>query len=122
MPFLACFVSLSPPFFAAQLPLVIINFYNWQVDKVLQGHFPGDAWTGEYFWELWGVTALYFFADLVWVLRVPICVKSPGVIIKVRFFCLFDDGVVLFSGVGDKKLNFACLCLCLHMHALLPSF
>ena len=84
MPFLAPFF-----FFAAQLPLVIINFYNWQVDKVLQGHFPGDAWTGEYFWDLWGVTALYFFADLVWVVRVPICVKSPGVIIKVRFFLFF---------------------------------
>lgn len=29
-------------------------------------------------------TLSYFMADLVWVARVPICVKSPGVIIKVR--------------------------------------
>lgn len=27
---------------------------------------------------------MYFLTDLVWVTRVPICVKSPGVIIKVR--------------------------------------
>lgn len=72
----------------ALLPLIIVNFYNWQVDKVIQGHFPGDAWTGQYFWELWGVTALYFLADLVWVVRVPICVKSPGVIIKHHVFAI----------------------------------
>lgn len=28
---------------------------------------------------------MYFFVDLVWVAMVPICVKSPGVIIKVGF-------------------------------------
>ena len=27
---------------------------------------------------------MYFIVDLVWVAMVPICVKSPGVIIKVR--------------------------------------
>lgn len=30
-------------------------------------------------------TILYFLADLIWVARVPICVKSPDVIIKVNF-------------------------------------
>jgi len=28
-------------------------------------------------------TILYFLSDLIWVARVPLCVKSPGVIIKV---------------------------------------
>jgi hypothetical protein len=30
-------------------------------------------------------TVIYFFVDLTWVVRVPICVKSPGVIIKVSY-------------------------------------
>ena len=38
-------------------------------------------------------TLLYFAADLTWVARVPICVKSPGVIIKVsiKLICLRLD-------------------------------
>lgn len=30
-------------------------------------------------------TVLYFLIDLVWVARTPICVKSPGIIVKVSF-------------------------------------
>lgn len=33
-------------------------------------------------------TVCYFLADLIWVARVPICVKSPDVIIKVRALLL----------------------------------
>lgn len=40
------------------------------------------SWTGDYFWLNWVTTLVYFFVDLVWVAMVPICVKSPGVIIK----------------------------------------
>ena len=28
-------------------------------------------------------TVLYFLVDLIWVAKVPLCVKSPGIIIKV---------------------------------------
>jgi len=33
---------------------------------------------------LFQTTVLYFLVDLIWVSRVPICVKSPGTIVKVR--------------------------------------
>ena len=56
--------------------------YDW--DKVSRGYDPETSWTGNYFMEYWSATILYFFIDLLWVARVPICVKSPGVIIKVR--------------------------------------
>mmetsp|Transcript_29394 Transcript_29394/g.55136 ORF Transcript_29394/g.55136 Transcript_29394/m.55136 type:complete len:280 (+) Transcript_29394:69-908(+) len=43
---------------------------------------PWLSYKGGYFWVNWATTILYFFLDLVWVAKVPICVKSPDVIIK----------------------------------------
>jgi hypothetical protein len=54
-------------------------------------------------------TVIYFFLDLSWVTLVPICVKSPGVIVKVR--CLiplssdkketnFNNSLLVFDVLG----------------------
>lgn len=83
---------------------------NWNFLKFALGYGPADAWTGQHFYLNWAVrisavlampltldmtmdapltpysfqtTVLYFLVDLIWVASVPICVKSPGVIIKV---------------------------------------
>lgn len=48
----------------------------------LNYEYPSLSYTGEYFWAMWSTTVLYFFMDLTWVSVVPICVKSPGVIVK----------------------------------------
>jgi len=44
--------------------------------------FPSLSYNGDYFYTMWAATLAYFFLDLTWVSLVPICVKSPGVIIK----------------------------------------
>jgi hypothetical protein len=51
------------------------------------------------------VTLIYFFADLVWVAKVPICVKSPGVIIKV---CGVVSIVVSFHPSGIECCRSSC--------------
>lgn len=61
--------------------LTVVN-YDWQ--KVVNELSPESAWTGDYFFAYWSATMLYFIVDLIWVAVVPICVKSPNVIIKVR--------------------------------------
>lgn len=54
-----------------------------------------DVWNlsitfhGDYFYLNWSLTLLYFLTDLVWVARVPICVKSPGVIVKHHIAAMF---------------------------------
>lgn len=48
----------------------------------LNYEYPSFSYTGKYFWTMWATTLLYFFLDLTWVTLVPICVKSPGVIVK----------------------------------------
>lgn len=72
--------------------LTVVN-YDWQ--KVVNELSPESAWTGDYFFAYWSATMLYFIVDLIWVAVVPICVKSPNVIIKVRtydsiVFCCLD--------------------------------
>lgn len=48
----------------------------------LNYEYPSLNYTGDYFWTMWAATVIYFFLDLSWVTLVPICVKSPGVIVK----------------------------------------
>ena len=67
-----------------QLPVVLLTIVNYDWGKVTSELNPKAAWTGEYFMEYWSATMLYFIVDLLWVAWVPICVKSPNVIIKVR--------------------------------------
>jgi len=48
----------------------------------LNYEYPSLTYTGNHFMKMWAATLLYFFLDLTWVTLVPICVKSPGVIVK----------------------------------------
>jgi hypothetical protein len=67
------------------VPVVVLNLINWNWDMILD--MPphkdiADAWTGEWFSLFFGVTTLYFCTDLIWILLVPTCVRSPATIIQ----------------------------------------
>jgi hypothetical protein len=68
-------VALPIPVFFMLLNWDYGRFFSWEYSAA-------ESWTAKYFMEMWAATMLYFAADLTWVARVPICVKSPGVIIK----------------------------------------
>jgi hypothetical protein len=44
-----------------------------------------DAWTGDWFDLFFQVTLLYLIVDLIWILVIPSCVKSPATIIQHHF-------------------------------------
>lgn len=63
------------------IPLIYLTWINYDWNAMfVQG--PEQAWTGDFFQSLWGATVAYFVVDLLWVWMVPVCVKSPDVIIK----------------------------------------
>jgi TLC domain len=89
------------------VPVTVLNIMNWNWDILLsalsssvyiQSHrnqstnflsFLEDvvytvqsAWTGDWFDVFFFVTAAYFIFDLLWIVILPICVKSPSVIIQ----------------------------------------
>jgi len=69
------------------VPVVVLNAINWNWDMIFHlsstsKHTLIDAWTGEHFHLFWDITLLYFIVDLIWVLLVPHCVKSPSTIIQ----------------------------------------
>lgn len=66
-------------FNVAVLPVIVVLVFM-NVDFANQ---PWNRfwWTGKYFYQLWWTTLAYFLVDGVWVLLVPICVKSPAVIL-----------------------------------------
>ncbi|GKY99351.1 hypothetical protein MPSEU_000890200 [Mayamaea pseudoterrestris] len=66
----------------ALLFVIGTSLVNWDYRKLMQGYGPAEAWTGNHFYLNWATTILYFFIDLMWVSRIPICVKSPGIIVK----------------------------------------
>ncbi|GAX22701.1 hypothetical protein FisN_4Hh187 [Fistulifera solaris] len=67
----------------ALVPVVLTLLPNWDLSKLFSfTAYPASCYTGEYFFLNWTVTALYFIIDLLWVMKVPTCVKSPDVIIK----------------------------------------
>jgi hypothetical protein len=72
----------------ALLPVVLLTVVNYDWQKVVNELSPESAWTGDYFFAYWSATMLYFIVDLIWVAVVPICVKSPNVIIKHHFIAL----------------------------------
>jgi len=57
------------------LPVVVLTC-------ALNYEYPSLSYTGAHFWMMWAAALMYFFLDLSWVTLVPICVKSPGVIVK----------------------------------------
>jgi len=66
----------------ALIPIIVTAALNYNYQAIFNLESFDIVYLGHYFWANWAVTTLYFLADLVWVARVPICVKSPGVIIK----------------------------------------
>lgn len=67
------------------VPVVVLNIMNWNWDILLDLNSKKtmeQAWTGEWFPLFYAITIGYFVADLIWVLMVPHCVKSPGVILQ----------------------------------------
>ena len=73
------------------VPVVILNGINWNWDillyelKLVGGKKSiQDAWLNhsEYFPLFFAITIAYFVADLLWVILIPNCVKSPNVIIQ----------------------------------------
>mmetsp|Transcript_68818 Transcript_68818/g.108513 ORF Transcript_68818/g.108513 Transcript_68818/m.108513 type:complete len:353 (+) Transcript_68818:62-1120(+) len=74
----------------ALLPVIYLNLRNWCCvtfsvsllkNTILEKSVVG-MWHGEVFQEFWWTTLAYFILDILWVLLLPDCVKSPGVILK----------------------------------------
>mmetsp|Transcript_11009 Transcript_11009/g.19953 ORF Transcript_11009/g.19953 Transcript_11009/m.19953 type:complete len:361 (-) Transcript_11009:96-1178(-) len=73
----------------ALLPVIAFNVANWScytgtlsICGLTGGVNLPDLWHGEAYQTFWWVTCSYFIADLAFVIFLPQCVKSPGVIIK----------------------------------------
>ena len=82
------------------IPIVVLNVMNWNWDKLLNVSLSAviaggdlnrfsEAWTGEWFDWFFGATVAYFVADLLWVVLIPDCVRSPGTIIQHHIVTLF---------------------------------
>eukprot|EP00574_Skeletonema_japonicum_P005599 CAMPEP_0201728024 /NCGR_PEP_ID=MMETSP0593-20130828/14517_1 /ASSEMBLY_ACC=CAM_ASM_000672 /TAXON_ID=267983 /ORGANISM="Skeletonema japonicum, Strain CCMP2506" /LENGTH=301 /DNA_ID=CAMNT_0048220005 /DNA_START=156 /DNA_END=1061 /DNA_ORIENTATION=- len=67
----------------ALVPVVVLNIINWDWDILIDSSKSlRQAWTGQYFPLFFAATVGYFVADLIWVVQVPTCVKSPAVIVQ----------------------------------------
>ena len=84
----------------ALLPLVFLTLANFDWEVVWASADAEAAWTDEYFWQYWAATLTYFSVDTVWLWKVPTCVKSPGVIIKVCALgvlkCCYGKRITIF--------------------------
>lgn len=67
--------------------LTIAN-WNWKLIQAGNADTFESAWSGALFLEFWTATMMYFVVDLAWVASTPICVKSPGTIVKVNTNCM----------------------------------
>lgn len=74
----------------ALLPVIYLNLRNWScitfcsevADSLGWRSSVVELWHGEAFAEFWWTTFAYFILDMGWMLVLPDCVKSPGVILK----------------------------------------
>lgn len=84
----------------ALLALVFLTLINFDWEVVWASADAEAAWTDEYFWQYWVATLTYFSVDTVWLWKVPTCVKSPGVIIKVCMRgvlkCCYGKSITIF--------------------------
>jgi hypothetical protein len=74
------------------IPIVVLNVMNWNWDIVFKLSWAdlfsrnagpvSAAWTGEWFDLFFTCTFLYFLVDLLWIVILPKCVKSPSTIIQ----------------------------------------
>jgi len=71
----------------ALVPVILLNFLNFSCDDLFFCGIPsGKAtlqtlWTGQLWEAFWWTTFAYFSVDLLFVVSLPKCVRSPGVII-----------------------------------------
>ena len=88
------------------LPLIVLTILNYDwvfIRKSLTEWSKASpdvleiGWTDDWWWHYWLVTITYFAVDLLWIVRIPTCVKSPDVIIKHHAVAiLYLLGPVLF--------------------------
>lgn len=67
------------------IPIIVLDVINWNWEKLFnlkKKETMADAWTGQFFDIFFACTALYFLSDLLWIILVPKCVKSPSTIIQ----------------------------------------
>lgn len=64
------------------VPVIFCNVLNWHWDGMLQAESFADAWTGDWFFSFFYITLFYFVVDLLWIINIPQCVKSPGTIVQ----------------------------------------
>ena len=67
------------------IPIISLNVMNWNWERIFNPRKKQtivDAWTGEWFKVFFACTVLYFVVDLLWILLIPKCVKSPSTIIQ----------------------------------------
>eukprot|EP00934_Nitzschia_sp_Nitz4_P000786 Nitzschia sp. Nitz4//scaffold213_size37731//21181//22161//NITZ4_007722-RA/size37731-processed-gene-0.42-mRNA-1//1//CDS//3329542071//786//frame0 len=67
------------------IPIIALNVMNWNWDRILdfsKSYTFSEYWTGEWFDAFFISTVLYFVVDLLWILILPSCVKSPSTIIQ----------------------------------------
>mmetsp|Transcript_31840 Transcript_31840/g.52487 ORF Transcript_31840/g.52487 Transcript_31840/m.52487 type:complete len:324 (+) Transcript_31840:23-994(+) len=82
------------------IPLLVLNIMNWNWD--ILGGMPENkkslenAWTGEWFYVFYLYCQFYFVADLIWIVLIPNCVRSPTTIMQHHVFTIFYMLVPLF--------------------------
>jgi len=74
----------------ALLPVIALNLKNWSCSIILGcGHWSVEGkyavtkiWHGEFFLAFWWTTLAYLIVDILFVLLLPQCVRSPKVIVQ----------------------------------------
>lgn len=82
------------------IPIIVLNVMNWNWDMMFhlnKKQTIADAWTGEWFDLFFGSTVMYFLIDLLWILLIPKCVKSPSTIIQHHVVTLLYIMVPFFA-------------------------
>jgi len=69
------------------IPIIVLNILNWNMEKLIhfklkKGQGYRDSWHGDFFNSFFYTTLFYYAIDLIWVLAIPKCVKSPTTIIQ----------------------------------------
>ena len=81
------------------IPIVALNVMNWNWDVILnfKAKTAADAWTGEWFDLFFACTLAYFIFDLLWILLIPTCVKSPATIIQHHIVTMLYMGIPYYQ-------------------------
>lgn len=75
----------------------MLNVMNWNWEVLLSFEKSvDDAWTGEWFTLFYWYAQTYFVSDLLWILLLPNCVRSPMTIIQHHVATILYMSVPLF--------------------------